>query len=243
MSTNNPRFFALELCAILVKIPNLFEEDDMSAPTETTYFTGCPYYPTDHCCSFHRETFECPCSCHNWNTETAPRPGMYGALKNAFDRQISYEFEASYFYLSVASYFESADLPGFAHWARRQSAEETAHGMMLFNFVHDRGERVCLHPIGEPDQSYTSPLNAMSDALDREQIMSGRINALYDFAQRCKDYASSEVLHKMVAEQVEEVQNLTTLVAHLRLLGKDGSSSAYGTGLLILDAKIGGIGL
>ena len=45
-------------------------------------------------------------------------------LQEAFNRHINAEFYSSYLYLSMSTYCDSIDLPGFAHWMRIQSQEE-----------------------------------------------------------------------------------------------------------------------
>ncbi|MCK4959075.1 MAG: ferritin, partial [Planctomycetes bacterium] len=45
-------------------------------------------------------------------------------LEDAFNEQITKEFYSAYLYLSMASYFERMNLPGFANWMRIQFQEE-----------------------------------------------------------------------------------------------------------------------
>ena len=44
-------------------------------------------------------------------------------MQDAVNEQIKEELFSSYIYLSMAAYFESVNLPGFAHWMRAQSQE------------------------------------------------------------------------------------------------------------------------
>lgn len=45
------------------------------------------------------------------------------------NKQVNAELYSGYLYLSMASYFEDDDLPGFANWMRVQAQEELEHGM------------------------------------------------------------------------------------------------------------------
>ena len=45
-------------------------------------------------------------------------------MQDALNEQIKQEFYSSYVYLSMAAYFDSINLPGFAAWMRLQAGEE-----------------------------------------------------------------------------------------------------------------------
>src|SRR5690606_37208268 len=46
------------------------------------------------------------------------------SILQALNKQITYEFSASHTYMAMSAYFESLNLPGFAHWFRVQSEGE-----------------------------------------------------------------------------------------------------------------------
>ena len=48
-------------------------------------------------------------------------------LEKLYQDQIKNEWYSSYLYLSMAAYFESVNLEGFAHWMYKQAGEEQAH--------------------------------------------------------------------------------------------------------------------
>ena len=73
----------------------------------------------------------------------------------------------------------------------------------------------------------------MRMALEHERSVTSMINDLYALAVSERDYPSHVLLEWFVAEQVEEEKVLTELVDHMDLIGDDG------TGLLILDARLG----
>ena len=60
---------------------------------------------------------------------------MNRELEADLNKQVNEEVSSSYIYLSMAAYFESLNLPGFAHWMRIQTQEETMHAMMFFDYV------------------------------------------------------------------------------------------------------------
>ena len=155
------------------------------------------------------------------------------ALQESFNEQINAELASAYLYLSMAAYFEDENLPGFAHWMRMQNEEETAHAMRFFDHVHDRGGRAVLQGIAQPPSDFTSPLDVMERTLEHERKVTALINRMYQIAIEESDYAAQVMLHELIDEQVEEEKVAEEIVDHLRIIEGDG------TGLLIMDARLG----
>ncbi len=156
------------------------------------------------------------------------------SILQALNKQITYEFSASHTYMAMSAYFESLNLPGFAHWFRVQSEEERGHALRIFDYVNDRGGRVTLGAIPEPQSEYGSPLDAVEHALAHERNVTASINAIYAQAVQENDYATQSMLRWFVDEQVEEEKSADQIIQHLKLIGGDG------TGLLMLDRELAG---
>jgi len=154
-------------------------------------------------------------------------------MQEAFNNQINAELYSSYLYLSMASYFESINLPGFANWMRCQSQEEIVHAMKFYNFVCERGGRVKLTAIDGPPTEWGSALKAFQDAYAHEQKVTALINTLVDQALKERDHASSSFLQWFVNEQVEEESSADKVVQQLKLAGDKGS------GLFMIDRELG----
>ena len=90
-------------------------------------------------------------------------------LQDAINRHINAEIYSSYLYLSMSTFCESIDLPGFAHWMRVQSQEEYTHAMKLVAYLEDRDSRVTLLPIDQPPVEFDSVDDVMSQTLAHEQ--------------------------------------------------------------------------
>ena len=158
---------------------------------------------------------------------------LSSTLQDAINRQINSELFSAHLYLSMAAYFETISLTGFASWMKIQHQEETDHALRLFDYVNDRHGRVMLHAIEQPQIEFESPHSVMQQALEHEQAVTKMINSLYELAIAEKDYPSHVLLEWFVEEQVEEEKALTDIVDHLNLIGNDG------TGLLIMDERLG----
>ena len=154
-------------------------------------------------------------------------------IQDAMNEQIKNEFYSAYQYLSMAAYCESTNLPGFAHWMRAQSQEETEHAMKFYDFILDRGGRVVLQAMDQPVVEFGSPLEVFEQALEHERKVTAMINDLYGLAVRENDYASQTFLQWFVTEQVEEEKNTGDVVQTLKMIGD--SSEA----LFLLDRELG----
>ena len=167
------------------------------------------------------------------NLNLQGRPMLSDRLQDAINRQINNELFSAHLYLSMSAYFESLDLNGFAHWMKLQFEEETAHALKLFDYVNDRDGRVTLHSIDQPQVEFESPHSVMRSALEHERLVTSMINDLYALAISERDYPTHVLLEWFVSEQVEEEKVLNEIVAHMDLIGNDG------TGLIIMDQRLG----
>ncbi len=90
-------------------------------------------------------------------------------LNDAFNTQIDNELASAHLYLSMAAYFESMSLPGFANWMRIQHQEEMTHALKFFDYVNARNGRVILGAISKPITDFESIGAALMQALANEQ--------------------------------------------------------------------------
>ncbi len=154
-------------------------------------------------------------------------------IQDALNKQLNAELYSSYLYLSMAAYFESVSLKGFANWMRVQAQEELAHAMKFYDYVNERGGRVKLTSISAPSTQWDSPLAAFKQVYEHEQKVTKLINDLVTLAISEADHATNNFLQWFVAEQVEEESSADEIVQKLKLLGEDRS------GLFMLDQELG----
>ncbi len=154
------------------------------------------------------------------------------SIEKALNNQINAELYSSYLYLSMSSYFQSVNLPGFANWMRIQALEELVHADKLYNFVIERGGRVILAAIDAPPEDWKSPLNTFEAAYRHEQKVTSLINDLVDLAIKENDHATNIFLQWFVTEQVEEEASADEVVQKLKLTGGQGNS------LFMLDKEL-----
>jgi ferritin len=154
-------------------------------------------------------------------------------MSEAINRHVNAEFYSSYLYLSMATFLDAIELPGFAHWMRIQSQEEYAHAIRFIDYIQNRDGRIALLPIDQPPIEFDSVGHVMELTLGHEQHVSALINELYGMAAAEGDYATQVMLQWFVNEQVEEEKTVRDVIASLRMVS-DRSDS-----LLLLDREMG----
>ena len=153
-------------------------------------------------------------------------------IQDAVNEQIRHEFYSSYLYLSMSAYCEASNLRGFSHWMRRQSQEEVAHAIKLFDFIVDRGGRVTLQSIDKPPVEFQSPFDVFQDALEHERHVTAMIHRLYELVIEEKDYATQVQLQWFIAEQVEEEKRASEVVEQMKMIKGENAP------LLLLDRQL-----
>ena len=154
-------------------------------------------------------------------------------MQKALNTHLNEELYSSYFYLSMAAYFEAKNLKGFANWFRVQSIEEQMHGMKFFDFILQKGSKVTLTEIGSPKIEWKSISEVFTDTLKHEQKITSLINKLVEVAMLEKDFATNNFLQWFVTEQVEEEANVEEIIQKIEMIGDNKS------GLYMLDNELG----
>ena len=154
-------------------------------------------------------------------------------MQNFLNQQINKEMYSGYYYLSMSAHFQSANLPGFAHWMMIQYREETEHAMKLMKHIHERGGNVILEAIEKPPSDFGSPLDVMKLVLEHEKKVSASINKCYEAALGEKDYPAQIMLEWFIKEQVEEEKSASEIVEQLKMMGEHAPS------LIMIDRHLG----
>ena len=154
-------------------------------------------------------------------------------MQDAFNNQIQAELYSSYLYLSMAAYYESQNLPGFAHWMRLQADEEREHAMRFFEHIIDRGGQVELQAIEAPPVDFESPLAVFKAAYEHEQKVTALIHDLFKLSNENADFSSRSMLQWFVDEQVEEEKSALDVVEQLEMVGD------HKMGIFMVDRELG----
>lgn len=154
-------------------------------------------------------------------------------IEKALNKQANAELNAFYSYLSMAAYFESNYMPGFAHWFKVQSNEEFNHAMKLNAYIIARGGKVVLTAIDAPETQWKSCLSVFEAAYEQELKVSSLINDLMDLAKSEHDHATEAMLQWFVTEQVEEEDTAKSNVEKFKFI-KNATE-----GIVVFDHELG----
>lgn len=158
------------------------------------------------------------------------------AVQAAMNAQVNHEFGAAYRYLAMSAWCAEHHLPGCARWLRNQAREEVEHATKFFDFILSREGSVELATIATPPDEFADVRAVFTAALAHERHISALIHDIYALAGRENDFASQQFLQWFLAEQVEEEDNVGSVVERLTLAGDSGQA------LLLIDQELGARG-
>ncbi|XP_049751770.1 ferritin heavy chain-like [Elephas maximus indicus] len=158
------------------------------------------------------------------------RQNYHQDLEAAVKCQINLELYASYVYLSMSYYFDRDDvaLKNFAKYFLHQSHEEREHAEKLMKLQHQRGGRVFLQDIKNPDyDDWESGVNAMECALHLEKSVNQSLLELHKLATdknhpHLCDFIETHYLH----EQMKSIKELGDYIINLYKMGAPQSGLA-----------------
>ena len=154
-------------------------------------------------------------------------------MVRALNDQINMELSSGYTYLSMAAFFADRGLNGFSQWMKSQAAEELGHAMRIFSYLDERGGRISLKAVPDPEQTWKSNLEVFKDALGHEMRVTDSIHNLVTMATDLKDWGTVRFLDWFVNEQVEEESTVGDVVHKAELVGDANAA------LFILDKELG----
>lgn len=137
--------------------------------------------------------------------------------KSTFDEllsaQVGHEFAASQQYIAIAVWADAQDLPQLAGRFYAHSLGERNHAMMMVQYMLDRDIKVTIPAVPAPQADFNGPIAALRQALEQEKQVTRQIEALFQAARTESDPLGEQFMLWFLREQVEEVANMSTLVA------------------------------
>lgn len=144
-------------------------------------------------------------------------------MQEALNNQVNAEMWSAYFYLSMSCHFAHEGLNGVANWYKVQFQEEQAHALKLMDYLLSRDCNVNLQAIEKVPTEWPSLLDAFSDTLLHEKKVTSLINSLYATAEDERDFATREMLNGFISEQVEEEENVRSIIDKIKLINGNGA--------------------
>ena len=147
-------------------------------------------------------------------------------IEKALNEQIAMEGNASFFYLSMASWCEQGGLEGSAKFMHRQSDEERAHMLRIFNYINEVDGHAITPAIKQPPLQFESVRSLFSEVYEHEKKVTASINSLVDMCYEENDYGTLNFLQWYIQEQREEEALMRTIIDKIKLIG-DGPQSLF----------------
>lgn len=154
-------------------------------------------------------------------------------LNEAFNKQVTAEFEAAMTYRQLSYIFDEMSLTGMRDWMARQADEELGHAADFAQHMLDRDALPQIGTIEAPNLKIETPLQAFEAALAHEQKVSALISNLSELAAAEGDSFARPFLDSYLNEQIEEEATVSEIIDRLRMVDGDGS------GILRIDAELG----
>ncbi|CAM6129772.1 unnamed protein product [Calypogeia fissa] len=157
------------------------------------------------------------------------------SCESAINDQINVEYNASYIYHAMFSYFDrdNVALPGLANYFREQSEEEREHAEQFMTYQNKRGGRVKLQSILLPQMEFANAekgdaLYAMELTLSLEKLVTEKLYTLHEIAEDAHDVQlANYVKSHWLSDQIEDIKKVSKFVAQLRRIGRNGHGVYY----------------
>lgn len=148
-------------------------------------------------------------------------------LEKALNDQIKLEAEASFAYLSMASWCEQQSLNGCAKFFYEQAEEERQHMLKIFRYVNDVEGHAVTPAVKQPLVHYESIVDVCKKALEGERKVTKAIHSLSELAATDKDYATYNFVQFFVDEQRQGELTFINILDKIKLIGVKGMGLYY----------------
>ena len=153
-------------------------------------------------------------------------------LLNALNAQLTVERFANAAYKSMEIAFDAVAWKGFAKWAHGQAKDERHHAEKFIKYI-DRRNCTAIMAAVDPAPAYqgADPQSVIKAALVLEQLVTDKIEALYNLCEAENDEDACEFMRWFIREQAKSVKDLTDFVNELER-ARDNAS------LMLIDRRL-----
>lgn len=137
--------------------------------------------------------------------------------------QVEKEMYSANLYLSMASWAERNGFGGVSKWMLAQSQEEVDHSVKFVSYINSRGGKAIVSPIAAPPSEFEDIKDLFEKTLEHEQYVTETINEIVKLTIAENDYTTSQWMQWFVTEQIEEEENVNSILDKLKLLGNSGN--------------------
>lgn len=154
-------------------------------------------------------------------------------INEILNEQINKEFFSGYLYLSMSAYMKELGLFGFSSWLKLQAKEEVEHGLKLFDYIIERNSFVTLKQIRTPEFEFQGVISVFNKIYEHEKCITDSVMKVAKAAEEESDRTTLSFIDWFINEQIEEEQNIKSIVKRLELFGDDKVA------LYLMDKELG----
>jgi len=137
------------------------------------------------------------------------------AFPASLREQIRRGFTIAQQYLTIAVYFDSLRLPRLAAQCYRRQSRHRENALRIVQYLLDRDLEVHVGGLDEPRSDFESPRAAVAVLLADERAYTDASTMLVDIARTHGDRLGEQFAEWFLREQLENVADITTLLAVL----------------------------
>lgn len=161
-------------------------------------------------------------------------PELDSSLEAALNHHVTEELAASHRYLASSAALRGLGLNGMASWMMAQSEEERMHAMKFLEHLLARHGTARLEQIPAPPAGKQDARAIFRAGLALEEATTRRIEELHAKAHKAGDVALRVFLEWFLQEQVQEEDQLRTILDRFELAGDDKGA------LILIDQELAG---
>ncbi|MDA3628192.1 ferritin [Saccharopolyspora sp. WRP15-2] len=132
--------------------------------------------------------------------------------QNLFEEQVGNELAVSQQYVAIAVWFDQRDLPRLASYFYRHSLKKRNDAMRIVQYMLDNNIEVEIPGVPAVRNTFEDPSELVALALEKERAVTDEVTALSQTLRQDADYLGEEFMRWFLAEQVEQVSEMTTVL-------------------------------
>ncbi|MFZ4861849.1 ferritin [Sphingobacterium sp. Mn56C] len=144
-------------------------------------------------------------------------------IENILNAQIKVEAHSSALYLAMSAWCDDQGLDNAASFFAKQSDEERAHMLKIFNYVSSRGGKPISPEVTNIPVDFESFRGVFEQALVQEMFVTEQFNSIADKCMLAKDYVTFNFLGWFLEEQVEEEYVARRILELFDVIGEEGT--------------------
>ncbi|WP_140938248.1 ferritin [Sphingobacterium lumbrici] len=144
-------------------------------------------------------------------------------IETILNAQIKVEAHSSALYLAMSAWCDDQGLDNASRFFAKQSDEERAHMLKLFNYVSNRGGRSISPEITNIPVDFESFRGIFEQTLEQEMFVTEQFNNIADQCVKSKDYVTFNFVQWFLEEQVEEEYVARRILELFDVIGEEGT--------------------